>query len=257
MNEMKKRVALLTWLLASIVLVPSTLAAGTGLKPGDKVGGAVLTTGLQGSVVLPLACAGQRTNCQLPPVAKLAIGPDWWTKDQAHLDSSWPLLTWELDIDGQQVNLDAFGNVGELEPRKGAPGAPADTPVNYPARVWDVVLLNPAPGPHTWHFVATFTKPTNDGWDDYPAGPHEENIQFTIVPGAPAPAPDTIDNSIRLPQASPQVSAPAPGNQRLPSTGAGDANLLPAAGLALALGLLLGAWFLYRSATPMGHSGKW
>lgn len=214
---MKKRMVLLGWLVISLLPVQSAMAAQQGLKPGDKVGNGnmVVSKGRHGGVILGLACAGRQTDCLLPPVQKIDIGPDWWTKDQAHLDSSWPNIAWELYIDGQKVNLPAFGDVPEIAPRKNLPDHAPDEIVNNPSRAWDVALLDPSPGTHTWHMVATITQPTNDGWGDYPVGPIEETISFRIAQSAPAVDPYTIDNMAPQTQSS------------LPSTGGGaQQNLL-------------------------------
>ena len=74
------------------------------------------------------------------------------TKSAPATFASWQAMTWELYLDGQQIDLNAFGTYDDDLPQTGLPGHPPDEEVITKLRSWDVVLGNPNAGPHTLRF---------------------------------------------------------------------------------------------------------
>jgi hypothetical protein len=62
-------------------------------------------------------------------------------------------MTWELYLDGQQVNLDSFGTFDADLPQAGVPGHDPNQEVITKLRSWDVLLEQPTPGAHTLRSV--------------------------------------------------------------------------------------------------------
>src|SRR5919202_6176030 len=110
--------ALLTFLSCSAGCARSP----TLLKPGDRIGSMVLTTdqtGVRGGADFcpnnTYVSAGETrarpalatVDCHtpVPSATRLFIGDGWFTKDDQQRESNWKALTWELYIDGHQVDL--------------------------------------------------------------------------------------------------------------------------------------------------------
>jgi hypothetical protein len=72
---------------------------------------------------------GETLDCSMPAFPEFEIGAYWGARDEAFLDSSWEAMTWELEVDGQPVDLDAFGTFDFAWLFEG-------TPVKV--RAWDV-----------------------------------------------------------------------------------------------------------------------
>jgi len=71
-------------------------------------------------------------------------------------ESTWTETSWEMYIDDQKINLEAFGTM-DIQGM----------------RVWNVILENPTPGTHTQHTVLTFA---GDAPDSY-----ERIVTFTVA----------------------------------------------------------------------------
>jgi hypothetical protein len=125
------------------------------LKPGDEIGDMIITTGAGQSPPLSAFCEanfnhadGSSIDCQVPPVASLAIGHTLGLTDPALQTTDWSALHWELSLDGQTIDLMAFGIYDFAQPDL----APSPSPIREIFRhvkAWDVVLINPASGRHT------------------------------------------------------------------------------------------------------------
>jgi hypothetical protein len=130
------------------------------LKPGDTIDGMVLTTGAQDAPPLWAFCSpGQHngntttSDCSVPVLPRLGIGHLFMVSDDTLSDLDWSELTWQLSIDDQPVDLEAFGTFEYVIPvTSKSPSPVREVFKNFTA--WDVVLTNLSPGEHTIHGVA-------------------------------------------------------------------------------------------------------
>ncbi len=99
-------------------------------------------------------------------------------------------MTWELYLDGQQVDLNAFGTYDADLPQTGLPGHDANEEVITKLRSWDVVVGNPTAGAHTLRSVLHLSQQVNDGFHVTEAGTYELVVNFTVE-AAPAALPGT------------------------------------------------------------------
>ena len=196
---MKTRLTAITVLFAAMLVVPGVLyAQEPAAQPGDRIGGMSLKTG--GSEIVPIwaSCVPAflnpgvtTTECNVPPLPELAIGHGWFSADEALRDSCWQAMTWELYLDGQQVDLNAFGTYDADLPQKGLPGHDPNEEVITKLRSWDVVLGNPTAGAHTLRSVLHLSQQVDDGFHVTEAGTYELVVNFTVE-AAPATAlPET------------------------------------------------------------------
>ena len=113
---MKTRLIGITMLLLAILAVSGVLYAQGVLQPGDGIDGmSVRSGGSQGPPIWAFCASAfpnpgvTTTECTVPPLPELAIGHGCFGADEARRDAMWNVQTWELYLDGQQVDLDAFG----------------------------------------------------------------------------------------------------------------------------------------------------
>lgn len=127
------------------------------LEPGDRIGGMIITTGVASAAPLWAFCRPGPENdgvvtadCHVPALSRLAIGHpfDWADPTLQALD--WSALSWEMYLDGQLVNLEAFGIYHYAKPDLARPPSPFRE-VFRQMKVWNVVLVNPTSGRHTLH----------------------------------------------------------------------------------------------------------
>ena len=196
---MKTRLTAITVLVTAMLVVPGVLyAQEPAAQPGDTIGEMVLKTG--GFEIVPIwaFCSPAflnpgvtTTECNVPALPELAVGHGWWTADEALRDSCWEAMTWELYLDGRQVELNAFGNFDADLPQTGLPGRDADEEVITKLRSWDVVVENPTAGAHTLRSVLHLSQQVDDGFHVTEAGTYELVVNFTVE-AAPAKAlPET------------------------------------------------------------------
>ncbi len=173
----------------------STASSNRLLKPENSIGNMVVTTGsreaphiLESCPFDPSMSAGftipgiATIDCRLPQYPQLAIGIPWYTADAALRESNWLALTWELYIDGQQVDLDAFGTYDiDLQLRGDF----------TKLRSWDVMLKPLTPGMHTLRSVIRLNQQITDGVTNLEAGTYEMIINFTVPESASAVATGT------------------------------------------------------------------
>jgi len=201
---MKTRLTAITVLVTAMLVVPGVLyAQEPAAQPGDSIGEMVLKTG--GSEIVPIwaFCVPAflnpgvtTTECNVPPLPELAIGHGWFSADEALRDSNWQAMTWELYLDGQQVDLNAFGTYDADMPQTGLPGHDPNEEVITKLRSWDVVLGNPTAGAHTLRSVLHVSQQVDDGFHVTEAGTYELVVNFTVE-AAPAKAlPETGGTSL-------------------------------------------------------------
>jgi hypothetical protein len=187
-------------LVAAMLAVPGALyAQGTALQPGDSIGEMSLRSGGVEGPPFWAFCSPAflnpgvtSTECTVPPLPELAVGHGWFSADEALRDSNWQAMTWELYLDGQQVDLDAFGTYDADLPQTGLPGHDADEEVITKLRSWDVVLVNPTAGAHTLRSVLHVSQEMDDGFHATPAGTYELVVNFSVEAAAPPAAlPET------------------------------------------------------------------
>lgn len=150
-------------LMALVMLAYQPIWQSSGdrlLKPGDEIDGMVITTGAAKAPPLWVFCSPAQENedvmtveCHVPLVSNLAIGHPFEGADQALQALDWSALTWQLSLDGQPLDLKAFGLYTYVVPDL----APRPSPIREVFRqkkAWDVVLVNPTSGLHTLRGVA-------------------------------------------------------------------------------------------------------
>lgn len=113
-------------------------------------------------------------DCEVPLLPRLQIEFGWGAKDTAILDSNWNTMTWELHIDGQQINLDVFTPWSET-----SSGIVGSQTLEF--RGWRLDLVNLSPGKHALRLLWRSETPIDDGFDVYPAGTYENIVNFTVL----------------------------------------------------------------------------
>ncbi len=180
MSYMKKarlfNLALLAMIVTACQFVPAPSEASLAvpmLRPGDKVSNMILTTGRLNSglrtssiwdfCLSAMDSAGQATReCRVPPYRQVVIGEQWSASDVGQLDADWSVMTWELYIDGQPVDLAAFGTFDE-------------NLRNSRWRGWNAVLMNLTSGSQlTLRYVLRLDQPVGD----YQAGTYELVVEL-------------------------------------------------------------------------------
>ena len=135
------------------------LTNDASLKPGDEIDGMILSTRASESLPLWIFCPstlekhGMSIDCQVPSVPRLAIGHTLGVTDPALQALDWSVLNWELSLDGQPIDLKAFGICEFVWPGLAASPSPIREIFRH-TKAWDVVLINPTPGAHTLSGVA-------------------------------------------------------------------------------------------------------
>ena len=132
------------------------------LEPGDSINTMLLTTGSEQAVPLSSFCFPTAksehwvtVDCREVSFAKLAIGHTFGVMDLLPKSSDWSKLTWKLYFDGHPIDLNAFGTRDFIRPDLISGPSPVRE-VFRTMKVWDVVLVNPTPGPHTLHGEVLF-----------------------------------------------------------------------------------------------------
>ena len=139
---------------------PESPSDWTKIEPGDEINGMIITTGTSESPPLWAFCppaleidGATSVDCRVPSLPKLAIGHTFGLADPDLQTLDWSALTWELSVDGQPVDLLAFGTYDFVLPDL----APRPSPIREifrQVKAWDVILTNPTPGAHTLHGMA-------------------------------------------------------------------------------------------------------
>jgi hypothetical protein len=195
---MKTRLIGIAVLVAAIVAVPGVLCAQEAAQPGDTIGEMSLRSGGSEGPPIWAFCSPAflnpgvtTTECTVPPLPELAIGHGWFSDDETLRDASWAATTWELYVDGQPVDLEAFGTYDADLPQTGLPGHDPDEEVITKLRSWDVVLVNPTAGGHTLRSVLVVSQAVDDGFHVTEAGTYELVVNFAVEAPPPAALPLT------------------------------------------------------------------
>jgi hypothetical protein len=128
-------------------------------------------------------------ECSVPPVPNLGIGHGWFAVDEATRAANWQAMTWELYLDDQAIDLDAFGAADFDLPRTGLPGREPDEEVVTKLRTWDVLLSNPTLGKHTLRSVLHIDQEIDTGFHANQPGTYELIVNFTIEEPPPTATP--------------------------------------------------------------------
>ena len=190
---MNKLISFVFSLLFISVLVscasPSTMATPTStpalemIKPGDKIGEMTIVSELifthkwlveycqfDPETIAPT----QTTDCTVTNRDSLALGMGLSVAEEKFA-ANWEAKTWELEIDGYPVALEAFG--WDDMPY-------SDTSGNGITRGWSVVLKNLTPGLHTIRWSSSAEITTEDWANEYPPGKYELIANLTVAENA-------------------------------------------------------------------------
>lgn len=132
------------------------------VKPGDTVAGMRLATGAKDAPPLWAFCSPSQqstntitVNCSVRVLTKLGIGDLLKLAGGRINDVDWSTFNWQLLIDDQSLDLEAFGTFDYRMPAMPQKPSPLRE-VFQKFTAWDVVLTNLIPGQHTLHgFVHT------------------------------------------------------------------------------------------------------
>jgi hypothetical protein len=186
---MMKKFGFLTFIMLLVIAVNSCARVtpepvAEMLKPGDKIGAMTVEEHSMSTKYPDLwdYCAyqpegkqpgTQTIDCDVPPIPKMQFEFGWSAKDSTVLESNWNAMTWELQIDDLQIDLDEFSQWSDS-------GRP-DLEVNQSARGWILDLNDPSPGKHTLWYLWTSEIPIDDGFDIYQPGTYQYIVNFTVV----------------------------------------------------------------------------
>ena len=111
---------------------------------------------------------GRRTrSCgRIPRAPRLFVGYGLFDS-QANIERTWKASRWEMWIDGQRVNLQAFGTADRFLLRYGPAGNK-----DVVLREWSVTLVDATPGRHTLRYRTR-----------EPVGVTDTTWTFTVAPG--------------------------------------------------------------------------
>ena len=112
----------------------------------------------------------QTTDCSVPDVDELWIGHGIRGLDQEQQDALWAARTWELYIDGHEVDLPAF-NIADFD-------AEVEGKI-YQYRLWRIRLRSIPEGEHTLRYVMHVNQEVEGDPDAKPVGTYELVVKFT------------------------------------------------------------------------------
>ena len=152
------------------------------IKPGAKIGE---TTVELGSPSLPYPYLWQfcenmpngfapitsSSNCDVPQMSAVEIVFGWIAKE-TNFTANWDAITWELLVDGNKIDLDAF-KWYEFD-------FPAHDGANKERR-WIVDLIDLSPGTHTLQLSWKTKLAVDDGFNIYQPGTYKHMVNFTIL----------------------------------------------------------------------------
>ena len=120
--------------------------AGETIKPGDKIGDFLITTGDEDEITYTwdLDCVkegeGETYSCQATTGTKVNVSVGIYDEYfKGKLEDFWASHTYEMFIENRPVNLQAFGFIDVFHPKVGK------------MRHWNVVILTDKPGEITLH----------------------------------------------------------------------------------------------------------
>jgi hypothetical protein len=189
-----------TIVLPTATAAPPTATAIPMLKPGDQIGQMIVKAGPPESDGPPLwaFCSpafstepGVKTlPCTVPALPELDVGHGWFAVNESRRDSNWKAMKWELYIDNQRIDLDAFGAIDDDLPQKGLDDLDENKEVVTKLRTWVVLLSNLTLGPHTLRSVLHISQPIDNGFHANQPGTYELVLNMMVeAPPTPAPTP--------------------------------------------------------------------
>jgi len=182
---MKRLLYLTLYVLFAAIIVSCAGAAPESaqkmLQPGDKIGSMTVEEHVTDITYADIGryCSYQwaenvpgskNVDCKIPRYPRIQVDFGWEAKDVATLDVNWNAMTWELYIDGYQVNLDKFGQWSEIPSRA----------VYQNGRGWIIDMVDVPPGQHTLRLLWKSEIAINDGFETYPPGTYESIANFTV-----------------------------------------------------------------------------
>lgn len=184
---MKKLSCFVLLILFSSILISCTETTQTSatsvemIEPGDKIGEMTVeqSTEIPYQRIWQFCDQGPDeqepysliTDCEVPSVSSLDISIGWFAKE-SKLVPNWDAMTWELYIDGYQIDLESFEWFEYDFLAKGE---------NNKQRAWIITLKNLSPGKHTLRQVWTSDIAIDDGWNVYQPGTYEKDVHFTVL----------------------------------------------------------------------------
>ncbi len=174
-------------ILAACVRAIPTPLKGV-VKPGDKVGEMTVE---QGAPTLPYPYIWQfceqmpdehepttsKASCEIPQMSGMTILVGWIAKE-TNFAPNWEAITWELNIDGYKIDLEAFEWFETDYPAHGE---------DNKERIWLIDLKNLSPGEYTLRYAWEANQVVNDGFNIYQPGRYEHTVNFTVLEKASYP----------------------------------------------------------------------
>jgi hypothetical protein len=114
--------------------------------------------------------ATQTVECAMPHAPGLTI-PLGWSAQETVFEANWEAITWELYVEGDQIDLESFGWTTPYKP---------SISEGIKTRIWVVCLKDLSPGKLTLRLVWTFKTSINDGTYTYQAGTYEQILNLTV-----------------------------------------------------------------------------
>ena len=138
--------------VSAVLLTAGFRSSSAPIRPGGKLGTMTLVRGAEPTAddelwrfckpALPKPGVYRRT-CFVPRVERLFIGYGDWERTRKAVDSVWKELTWNLSLDGRQVDLPRFGTSYRTLYYFPAAGGK-----NVVLREWSVIVVGATPGKH-------------------------------------------------------------------------------------------------------------
>ena len=124
------------------------------LRPGAELDGMGLTTAVETDTkIFDITCdpgilqSGiHAKRCEVPQLQRLMVGYGHIADSRELLEKEWRAQRWQLYVDGEEVDLAAFGTLADRP-------YGADVADGAWIRLWAVTLVNPTPGQHTLRYL--------------------------------------------------------------------------------------------------------
>jgi hypothetical protein len=182
---MKQRIGLIVFVLSAAVLVSCARATPEQVdetpKTAVKIGNMTVEEHDSNGRIYPdlMEYCGeyqgsekepgtQTVDCEVPLLPRMQVGFGWGAKDLSLLGDNWRAMTWELHIDGHQIDLNEFQQ-----------WSTGDQDALF--RGWTLDLVDLSPGKHTLRLVWRAETPIDDGFDIYAPGTYENIVNFTVL----------------------------------------------------------------------------
>ena len=115
------------------------------LRPGDSIGEMAIVSATSPVPHVTSFCSREELgigDCMVPKIGHIGITQGWEEETMEELEKAWSSSSWELVVDGRNVDVNAFlSDTMELEDRV--------------VRYWSIALQSPTPGKHTVRWAIT------------------------------------------------------------------------------------------------------